>query len=154
MQPREILGRLNLSQRLARSRQCPANVEAFGFVGVTRAKQERFERFDVMLPDVGVDPLLGGQALCVPVAGKQVFAREEPAEIRVLGRHLLEVSVAHDVQQRLQRGACPGDAAVIEIGAGHPLLRHDDIVDALDKCCQILQFWPEHLVAEDHVRDD
>ncbi len=68
---------------------------------------------------VDVARLLDAQALLVPVAREQRFAREERAHLRVAGVLTLEVAVRHDVEQRAQRRARVLDAAVLEVGERH-----------------------------------
>ena len=63
-----------------------------------------------------------------------------------------DVTVRHDVQQRLQRRAGQLDAAVVEINFGHALLRGDDIVHAIRENGQVLQFRAQHFLGEDGVR--
>ena len=52
----------------------------------------------------------------------------------------------------VQRRAGPGDAAIVEIRPGDPLLGGQDVVDAFDEDRPILQFRPQHLIGEHDVR--
>ena len=60
----------------------------------------------------------------------------------------LEVSVAHDVQQRAQGRTRDGDAAVIKVELGDALLRGDDRLHALDEDREVLFFRAQHFLGE------
>ena len=67
-------------------------------------------------------------------------------------RLALEQPVAHEVQQRAQRRACPRDGAVVEVVLRDAPVGGDDVVERIGELVRVLQLGPEHGVGEDGVR--
>jgi hypothetical protein len=127
-------------------------VEAARFTHVTTVFPEMREFVEITCPQREVAFALDLQALPVPVGFEQRLAREEGPDLRRMHVHALIVPKRHDGQQRFQRWTGLGDAAVLEVAPRHPLLRFDDVVNAVREVGQVLGLRFEDGLGEDRAR--
>ena len=99
-------------------------------------------------PGSALAALPGFEAGAIPVAGEERLTREEAAQFRSGEVAAFELAVAHDVQQGIEGRAGASEAAVVEIHLGDALLGSDNIVEAVHKGVQALEFGPQHLLGE------
>src|SRR5882724_7801091 len=96
------------------------------------------ERLLMPTPKRRVARLFGDEPLVIPGAPEQGLAGEQCAECRMIDAHAVVLAVSHDVEQRLQWRARPGDATVLEVALCHPRLAIDDRVDAGGESLRVL----------------
>ena len=120
--------------------------QALGFFGVVGLGDERLQTANMAIPQPDIGPLPGFEAFSVPIAGEHAFAGEERADFRMVETFALKIVLQHDMEQRTQRRAGKLDAPIAKVELGDPLLRGDDVVQAIHENLEILHLRTEHFL--------
>ena len=122
--------------------QSGGDAQTLSFFGVGVAAKETLEIVHMAPPEFAVDGLLCLEPGGIPIAGQQVFAGEQVADIRVVESFAVPGFVGHDFEQGPQRRTGAVDAAVVEIELRDIFLGGDDVVHTIGEDVQVLKLRP------------